>query len=145
MNDTPTTDLLEKDISGRAVVDSDECRKIERELNRVSGLHDELITENKALEELAQNMADYLQADESEMATELKNRYHEITHPAQTEIDWPKAKEHFDDIRKQYQDLEGMPGVNTSLDLRVTFDPLAVRYNSGERTKELYEAMMEVC
>lgn len=59
-------------------------------------------------------------------------------------MDWDKAKEHFDTIRKDYQDLEGLPGVNTSLALRIVFDPLAKRYNAGERSQELYDAMMQV-
>lgn len=59
-------------------------------------------------------------------------------------MDWEKAKAHFDEVRKQYQDLEGKPGVNTSMALRFTFDPLARRFNSGERTQELYDEMMEV-
>ena len=59
-------------------------------------------------------------------------------------MDWDAAKKHFDEMRKRYQDLEGMPGVNTTLALRVTFDPLAKRFNSGERTEELYNEMNSV-
>ncbi len=55
-----------------------------------------------------------------------------------TKEQWVAAKAHFDAVRKQYQDLEGTPGVNTTLALRLTFDPLARRYNSGERSLELY-------
>lgn len=43
-------------------------------------------------------------------------------------LDWPKAKTHFDNVRQQYLDLEGTPGVNTTFALRITFDPLAKRY-----------------
>lgn len=57
---------------------------------------------------------------------------------------WENAKQHLDELRKRYEDLEGQPGVNTTLALRGVFDPLAKRYNSGERTKELYDAMMAV-
>ena len=59
-------------------------------------------------------------------------------------LDWPAATAHFDAVRKQYQDLEGMPGVNTTLALRAVFDPLAKRYNAGERTTALFEEMMSV-
>lgn len=59
-------------------------------------------------------------------------------------MDWEKAKEHFDAVRKQYQDLEGTPGVNTTVALRAVFDPLARRYNNGERTQELFEEMSAV-
>lgn len=58
--------------------------------------------------------------------------------------DWDAAKRHFDRVRQIYQDMEGIPGVNTTLALRLTFDPLAKRYNAGERTPELYADMMEV-
>lgn len=61
-----------------------------------------------------------------------------------TQLDWHAAKAHFDAVRQQYRDLEGTPGVNTTLALRLTFDPLARRYNSGERTADLYEEMMAV-
>ena len=61
-----------------------------------------------------------------------------------TEQDWAAAKTHFDTVRGLYQDMEGTPGVNTTLALRVTFDPLAHRYNRGERTRELFDEMRSV-
>ncbi len=61
-----------------------------------------------------------------------------------TTLDWDKAKEHFDEVRQQYVDLLGTPGVNTAFALRITFDPLLARYNDGERTEELYAAMLSV-
>lgn len=59
-------------------------------------------------------------------------------------MNWDAAKKHFDEARKVYQDMEGMPGVNTTLALRAVFDPLSHRYNNGERTQELYDEMMSV-
>lgn len=59
-------------------------------------------------------------------------------------LKWDKVKEHFDKVRKIYQEIEGKSGVNTTIALRTVFDPLAKRYNNGERTKELYDAMNEV-
>jgi len=59
-------------------------------------------------------------------------------------MDFEKAKQHFDEIRKEYQDLEGVKGVNTTLALRFVFDGLARRYNEGERSMELYISMMGV-
>jgi hypothetical protein len=59
-------------------------------------------------------------------------------------MDWEKAKSHFDEARKAYQELEGVPGVNTTMALRLVFDPLARRYNTGERTKELFDEMMDI-
>jgi hypothetical protein len=57
-------------------------------------------------------------------------------------LDWERAKTHFDMVRQIYMDMEGMPGVNTTMALRITFDPLAKRFNQGERTAELYAEMM---
>lgn len=59
-------------------------------------------------------------------------------------MDWDKAKAHFDEVRKMYQDLEGIPGVNSSIALIVVFQPLSMRYNAGERTEALYNEMMRV-
>ena len=59
-------------------------------------------------------------------------------------MDFEVAKAHFDDVRKQYEDLEGVAGLNTTFALRVTFDPLAKRFNAGERTEDLFSAMMSV-
>lgn len=59
-------------------------------------------------------------------------------------MDWEKAKEHFDEVRKVYQDLEGVTGINTTFSLRLVFDPLAIRYNKGERSQELHDAMLAV-
>ena len=55
-----------------------------------------------------------------------------------------EARIHFDAVRESYQALEGTPGVNTTLALRAVFDPLASRYNNGERSKELYDQMFAV-
>ena len=60
------------------------------------------------------------------------------------DLDWDAAKKCFDAVRKQYQDMEGTPGVNTTMALRMVFDPLSVRYNNGERTQDLYDEMMSV-
>lgn len=61
-----------------------------------------------------------------------------------TNDDWNKAKQRFDTIRKQYQDWDGLPGVNMTFALRIVFEPLAKRYNAGERTQELYDEMLSV-
>lgn len=61
-----------------------------------------------------------------------------------SETDWNEAKSHFDQVRQIYQDNEGVLGLNTTIALRIVFDPLAKRYNSGERTTKLFEEMMSV-
>ncbi len=57
-------------------------------------------------------------------------------------MDWESAKQHFDEVRTTYQELEGTPGVNTTMALRLTFDPLAARYDDGERSRELYDELL---
>ena len=60
------------------------------------------------------------------------------------DLDWIKAKAHFDEIRSGFQELEGMSGVSATWALRFVFDPIAKRYNLGERTRELYDEMLNV-
>ena len=60
------------------------------------------------------------------------------------DMNWEKAKEHLDEITNRYKRLVGLPGVNTSLALILVMYPLAFRYDSGERTQELYDEMLEV-
>jgi len=60
------------------------------------------------------------------------------------DLDWEKAKEHLDEITDRYKRLVGVPGVNTSLALTLVMYPLLRRFNSGERTQELYNEMLEV-
>jgi hypothetical protein len=74
-----------------------------------------------------------------ELAEDLRERYGGVLL-----LDWAKAKTHFDTYRKIYQDLEGTPSTNTTVALRLVFDPLAMRYNDGERTQVLYDEMMAV-
>lgn len=61
-----------------------------------------------------------------------------------TEQEWVRAKEHFDAIMRTYTELVGTPGVAVGPALMLTFEPLLRRYNSGERTQELYDEMMGV-
>jgi len=59
-------------------------------------------------------------------------------------FNWELACKHFEFVRQTYRELAGTPGVNTQLALEHVFRPLAERYERGERTIELYEAMMSV-
>lgn len=71
----------------------------------------------------------------------------EPTQPATTtepQLDWDKAKSHFDKIKQRYEDLMYTPGVNTSLALAIVFTPLQQRFETGERTAALYDEMMSV-
>ena len=59
-------------------------------------------------------------------------------------LDWDIAKSHFDSTMQVYKNLVGTPGVAMGPALMITFEPLLRRFNSGERTKELYEGMLAV-
>lgn len=59
-------------------------------------------------------------------------------------LDWEAAKSHFDSTMQIYKDLVGTPGAATGPALMITFEPLLRRFNSGERTEELYEEMLAV-
>lgn len=61
-----------------------------------------------------------------------------------TPDDWQEAAAHFFATMRRYQDLMGAPTVVVGPALLVTFEPLARRYQSGERTRELYDAMLAV-
>lgn len=58
--------------------------------------------------------------------------------------DWREAVWHFETVRKQYEEFADTPGVNTTIALEHVFRPLAERYAAGERTEELFDAMMSV-
>ena len=59
-------------------------------------------------------------------------------------MDWEKAKQHFDEVKRQYLDVMNTPSVNVFPVIAFVFDPLEKRYNSGERSEELYLAMLSV-
>lgn len=59
-------------------------------------------------------------------------------------MDWDKAETHFTDVLEEYKELVGTPGVNVIFAMVRTFDPLLKRFKAGERTKDLYDAMMGV-
>lgn len=71
------------------------------------------------------------------------SKHQEEDKQAQT-LDWEQAFIYFGNVRKNYQDLAGTPGVNTSLALEHVFRPLAERYERGERTLELFFEMISV-
>lgn len=60
-----------------------------------------------------------------------------------TDEDWTRAKQRLDDIVEQKRRLADLPGVDIYL---VMFTPNRIlrRWNRGERTQELYDAMLEV-
>jgi hypothetical protein len=56
-------------------------------------------------------------------------------------MDWEKAEQHVRSVLKQYTDAAGMPSVSVGFGIMV-LEALLRRYTAGERTPELYEAMM---
>jgi len=54
-----------------------------------------------------------------------------------SELNWDAAEAHLREVRKAYAEI-GAAGI---FGLRVVLDPLQVRYEKGERTAELYEAI----
>ena len=61
-----------------------------------------------------------------------------------TEEQWKDAKVHLGHMDEIYLDLSGQPRVNVEFVRRVVIVPLMDRYDKGERTQELYDAMMAV-
>ncbi len=53
---------------------------------------------------------------------------------------WDKAKEYLYFIKKEYEAI----GWSGSFGLTITINPLVARYESGERTQELYDEIMEM-
>lgn len=56
-------------------------------------------------------------------------------------MDWDKAVKYLKEVIDQYKELIGKPMVNPFFGLAF-LDSLLKRYNQGERTQELYDAMM---
>lgn len=57
------------------------------------------------------------------------------------DLDWQKAEDHLRFFMAEYAALPGGVG---QFGLQLTLVPLFNRYQSGERTEELYNEMMEV-
>lgn len=60
---------------------------------------------------------------------------------AEDSLNWESAKEHFDEYFQQYRELPNYAG---TLGIILTFNPIQKRYENGERTPELFSAMMAV-
>lgn len=67
--------------------------------------------------------------------------YEAVEDVAEPQLDWPKAKAYLDEVQKRYEELPGGVG---RLGLYGTIMPLQGRYEHGERTKWLYDEIMEV-
>ncbi len=68
----------------------------------------------------------------------------EVARLRESALDWDAAKKHFDSVFQQYKCFLGQTGTNTLPALNLTLMPLLRRYENGERTQELYEAMLAV-
>ncbi len=79
------------------------------------------------------------------LAVLLCEKANELDQPTgDAALDWENALTHFKTVRKQYQELVGVPGVNPVLALTNVFQPIAERFYKGERTAELHRLMMSV-
>jgi len=58
--------------------------------------------------------------------------------------DWLAAKERLVEVTNDYLNLVGFPGVNVDFVLLGTLIPLRRRYNSGERSWNLYDSIMGI-
>jgi hypothetical protein len=61
-----------------------------------------------------------------------------------TQEQWDDAWEYFSETFDDYKVMIDQPGVMVGPALMMVFEPLSRRYKTGERTKELYDALMEV-
>lgn len=57
-----------------------------------------------------------------------------------TELNWNEAFNYLTEVRSQYN-FVGVSGIPA---LTVVINPLLIRYSNGERSKELYDAIMEL-
>ncbi len=59
-----------------------------------------------------------------------------------TDREWSRAVEHALNVQGQYISLMGLSGAMVGPALMLAVEPVLRRYNGGERTDDLYEAMM---
>ena len=57
-------------------------------------------------------------------------------------LDWDKVPSHLVDISKYYGGFAGRVGFNPFVYMNKIVVPLTKRYDKGERTQELYDAIM---
>ena len=57
-------------------------------------------------------------------------------------FDETKVKAHFDAVYKAHKEVEGKVGYNPFLYITSKVQPLAFRFERGERTKELQDAIL---
>lgn len=55
-------------------------------------------------------------------------------------LDWKKAEEHLYNVLNLYKSI----GFTGTFALSITINPLVKRFESGERTEELYDEIMEL-
>ena len=68
-----------------------------------------------------------------------------MTEETITTAQWVQAREHLRILKSEYTVLQQMmKNIDTSWVIGMVIDPLAKRYDDGERTPELHKKMMEV-
>lgn len=63
-----------------------------------------------------------------------------LMRPAENQPDWAKAEAHLAEMEEGYREL----GITGSYGLAFVIMPLRKRYDDGVRTKDLYDAIMEL-
>ena len=56
------------------------------------------------------------------------------------ELDWTKAKEYLDEVRHNYTSI-GSAGL---LAFQLTINPLLIKFEKGDRSKDLYDEIMDL-
>jgi hypothetical protein len=99
-----------------------------------------IIFTNEELEAMQNGLeVSHIYNDDETLYFVSEERWEQMKNPPITNEEWDKAIKHLDDIIVMYATI-GWVG-RFALDGVLT--PLKKRYESGERTKELYDAIME--
>ncbi len=77
---------------------------------------------------------------EAEAEAHVVNRYDYEEGKDPDELNWDEAKSHLNEIRRMYFDI-GVAGVPA---LTAVINPLFLRFEKGERTVELHEAIISL-
>lgn len=59
-------------------------------------------------------------------------------------MDWGRAENYLGQIETAYKELIGVEGVNPNYALVFVIRPLRLRFDNGERTQDLHDAIMEL-
>ena len=81
--------------------------------------------------------------DAKEVLEAIRIVLHEFFEQGATDFDWDRAKRHLDEVKATYGELLNLPRVNPCFAIGVILE-IESRFDSGERTESLFEAMMSL-